>query len=238
MSHELNATGRRHKSALFGVLLTWCTALVAFRVLRTGSGYYLFLIWNLFLACVPLMLSRLLRKAHDRRASDIAQLVLAALWLLFLPNAPYLFTDFVHLHPSTPLLYSYDLTLLLSCAATGLLLGYSSLFDVHTIVSERFGHRCGWAAVIIALSCSGYGIYLGRVQRWNSWDVFANPSGLFGSIADLLLNPAQHLHVYALSGLASVALLLGYAALHSTIGLVSTPVKEQLANRTGKHLHR
>jgi uncharacterized membrane protein len=226
MSNLSQITEQRHKSALFGMLLTWCAALIAIRVLRTGSGDYLFLIWNLFLASVPLMLSRLLRKAHDRLITDIAQLVLAALWLLFLPNAPYLFTDFVHLHPSTPLLYSYDLTLLLSCAATGLLLGYSSLFDVHTIVSERFGHRCGWAAVIVALSSSGYGIYLGRVQRWNSWDVFANPSGLFGSIADFLFNPSQHLHVYALSGLASVALLLGYAALHSTIGLVSAPVKK------------
>jgi uncharacterized membrane protein len=226
MSDPTNAIQQRHKSALFGVLLAWCAALVAFRVLRTGSGYYLFLIWNLFLACVPLMLSRLLRKAHDRRVTDIAQLAIAAMWLLFLPNAPYLFTDFVHLHPSTPLLYWYDLTLLLSCAGTGLLLGYSSLFDVHVIATERFGHRYGWAAVIIALSFSGYGIYLGRVQRWNSWDVFANPSGLFGSIADFLLNPSQHLHVYALSGLFSVALLLGYAALRSTIGSLTVRTRE------------
>jgi uncharacterized membrane protein len=226
MSHELNATGQRHRSGLFAVLLAWCITLVGVRVLRTGSGYYLFLIWNLFLACVPLVLSRLLRRAHDRRVSDIAQLALAALWLLFLPNAPYLFTDFVHLHPSTPLLFWYDLLLLLSCAGTGLLLGYSSVFAVHTIVTERFGHRCGWAAVVIALSFSGYGIYLGRVQRWNSWDVFANPSGLFSSIADFLLNPSQHLHVYALSGLCSVVLLLGYAAMRSTIGLVSAPIRE------------
>jgi len=216
----------RYKSALFGVLLTWCVVLVEFRVLRTGSGHYLFLIWNLFLASVPLALSRLLRKAHNRGITDVVQLALAAAWLLFLPNAPYLFTDFVHLHPSTPLLYWYDLTLLLSCAGTGLLFGYSSLFDVHIIATERFGHRSGWAVVIIALSLSGYGIYLGRVQRWNSWDVFANPSGLFSSIADFLLNPSQHLHVYALSGLFSAALLLGYAALRSTIGTLSVHVRD------------
>jgi uncharacterized membrane protein len=226
MGDRMNTTEQRHKPALFGALLAWCTALVAFRVLRTGSGYFLFLIWNLFLACVPLAVSSLLRKAHARRLNDILQLALVAMWLLFLPNAPYLFTDFVHLHPSTPLLYWYDLTLLLSCAGTGLLLGYASLFDVHAIVSERFGHRSGWVAVIVALSFSGYGIYLGRVQRWNSWDVFANPSGLFGSIADFLFNPSQHLHVYALSGLFSVAMLLGYAALRPTLGFISAPERE------------
>lgn len=200
---------------LLGALLAWCVALIGFRVIHTRSGGFVFMVWNLFLACVPLMASILLRALHVNRKADIVQWVLLGLWLLFLPNAPYIVTDIVHLQPSTPLLYGYDLALILSCAATGLLLGYASLFDVHTIFSERFGHKLGWTVAIGALLLSGYGVYLGRVHRWNSWDLFTHPGGLLGEIAACLLNPAQHLHTYAFSAIASSALLLGYAMLHS-----------------------
>jgi uncharacterized membrane protein len=216
MHDETMTAEYRRRMVLFGMLISWCVALVAVRVARTGSGYYLFLIWNLFLACIPPLMARLLRAAHDRHSTFVVQLALVSVWLLFLPNAPYLVTDFVHLKQSTPLLYWYDLMLLLSCAGTGLLLGYTSLFDVHAIAAERFGHKTGWATVVGALLLSGYGVYLGRVQRWNSWDVVTNPGGLFSSIADNVLNPLDHLEVYALSGLVSAVLLLGYAALRMT----------------------
>jgi uncharacterized membrane protein len=189
-------------------------------VVRTGTGDYLFLIWNLFLACIPPVITRVLRTAHNRRSPTVVQLALIALWLLFLPNAPYLVTDFVHLSPGTPLLSWYDLMLLLSCAGTGLLLGYASVFDVHAMAAVRFGHKLGWVTVVVALLLSGYGVYLGRVQRWNSWDIVTNPGGLLGSIADILLNPLAHLQVYALSGLISAVLLLGYTALRMTMGPV------------------
>jgi uncharacterized membrane protein len=116
--------------------------------------------------------------------------------------------------------------LLLSCAGTGLLLGYTSLLDVHNIATERFGHKIGWATVVAALLLSGYGVYLGRVQRWNSWDVITNPSGLFSSIVACLLNPFDHLQVYALSGLIGAVLLLGYAALRTTMGPMSMRATE------------
>ena len=144
---ELYVAEQRRRTALLGVLLAWCVALVALRVMRTGTGYYLFLIWNLFLACIPPTITHILCAAHKRRSPAVAQLMLLALWLLFLPNAPYLVTDFVHLKQNTPLLYWYDLMLLLSCAGTGLLLGYISVFDVHTMAAERFGQKGGWATV-------------------------------------------------------------------------------------------
>ncbi len=96
-----------------------------------------------------------------------------------------------------------------------MLLGYSSLFDVHRILEERLGSRWGWGIVVGTLILSGYGVYLGRVMRWNSWDVIVNPRGLFGCIADCLLNPSLHIHTYMVSGLFGVGLLLGYAALRS-----------------------
>jgi uncharacterized membrane protein len=202
---------------LICALLGWCIALVGYRVHRTGSDGFLFLVWNLFLACIPLFVSRLLQVAHRRQVPDIAQLGLLALWLLFLPNAPYILTDLVHLQPDNSNLYWYDLAMVLSYAGTGLLVGYSSLFDVHNILVARFGRALGWSLAAGALVLSGYGVYLGRVQRWNSWDVVTNPRGLFRAIADCLFNPSLHLHTYAVSAVFGVGLLLGYAALHSLI---------------------
>lgn len=227
MRDKLNALLHRRWLIFFSTLLLWCVALIGFRSARTGSDYFLFLLWNLFLACIPLLVSRLLRIAHHRGSADSAQLFLVAVWLLFLPNAPYIFTDFVHLHESSTLLYWYDAVLLLSCAGTGLLLGYSSLIDVHAISAARFGHKLGWGVAIVALLLSGYGVYLGRVQRWNSWDIVTNPLGLMNNIANVLLNPVDHFHVYALSGLMSAALLLGYAALRIFIGqsvIINPPI--------------
>ncbi len=200
--------------ALFGCVLAWCVGLILFRVERTGSWHFLFLIWNLFLACVPLFASRLLRAAHAKRIPDVMQLGLVAVWLIFLPNAPYILTDLVHLQASSPHLYWYDMALLLSCGGVGLMLGYTSMFDVHQIVESRFGARLAWVVVSATLLLSGFGIYLGRVLRWNSWDVVTNPRGLFDSIADYVLNPAAYLQIWAISGLCGAGLLLGYVTLH------------------------
>lgn len=206
--------GKLQSTALLSGLLAGSVALVLMRAMWTQTGYYLFLLWNLFLAVVPLFASALLRRAAERKANDLMQFALLALWLLFLPNAPYILTDLVHLNPDGSRLYWYDLGMVLSCAGTGLLLGYASLFDVHELFERRFGERFGWSVAVVALLASGYGVYLGRVQRWNSWDVVTNPHGLFMSIVDTALNPAQHLHTYALSGLFGVGLVAGYATLH------------------------
>jgi len=205
-------------TALLGGLLAGSVALVLMRAAWTHSGYYLFLLWNLLLAAVPVFASAWLRRAAARNASDLTQCALLALWLLFLPNAPYILTDLVHLDPGRSRLYWYDLGMILSCAGTGLLLGYASLFDVHELFERRFGQRFGWSVAVVALLASGYGVYLGRVQRWNSWDVVTNPHGLFMSIVDTALNPARHFHVYALSGLFGMGLVAGYATLHMMAG--------------------
>jgi uncharacterized membrane protein len=219
MAAERNTSDSKPLSnTLLITLLASCMALILLRTWVTGSGYYLFMPWNLFLACVPLCASSLLRRVQLWNAPDLLQFGLLAIWLLFLPNAPYILTDLVHLDPDGSRLYWFDLGMLLSCAGTGLLLGYCSLFQVHKLFEARFGALCGWGVAVIALLASGYGVYLGRVQRWNSWDVITSPRGLFASIADMVLNPLQHLHIYALSGLLGVGLLAGYATLYSMMG--------------------
>lgn len=69
---------------------------------------------------------------------------LAGLWLLSLPNAPYILTDILHLTRASQAPAWYDLALLLSCAGTGLLVGYLSLIDVEGIGARKFSPVAGW----------------------------------------------------------------------------------------------
>jgi len=168
----------KHRTTVFALLLAWCAALLFARVWRAESLMYAFLVWNLFLAVIPFAAASRL----ERERSPVRQTMWLGLWLAFLPNAPYLVTDFVHLRARPPVPVWFDIALLTSCAATGLLLAYTSVADVQHFIAKRFGAPMAWAAATSALILSGAGIYLGRFQRWNSWDILANPVAIVLSI--------------------------------------------------------
>ena len=200
------------KLLIFGALLGWCAVLVAFRVMQSESLKYTFLLFNLFLAAVPAAAARLFVNAAEHRPLAL-QIVWFAVWLVFLPNAPYIVTDFIHIEelPQVPLWY--DVALIASCAGTGLLLGYSSLADVQAVIARKVSVRAGWAVALSAFFLSGFGIYLGRFLRWNSWDAVANPLELFADIAEHLLDPLYYARTFGVTVIYGVALLLGYVAL-------------------------
>jgi uncharacterized membrane protein len=97
------------------MLLFWCVCMIAVRMDRTGSGYYRFLITNLFLACMPLLLSKGLRIARRWRMHWSVQLAVLSLWLLFLPSAPFIVTDILHLTRASEAAAWYDLTPAFMC---------------------------------------------------------------------------------------------------------------------------
>lgn len=201
----------------FGALLGWCEALLILRVAHSGTYAFVFLTWNLFLAAIPFAAAALLHVLDARRRWMPMQIAAFVAWLLFLPNAPYIVTDFIHLkeRPLVPLWY--DVLLLISCAGTGILLGYASMMLVHRIVDRRFGRVTGWAVAVCTMVLSAYGIYLGRFLRWNSWEAFTDPMPLFAEMADHLMNPMQHPRTLAVTVLFGITLTLGYVALHVMI---------------------
>lgn len=225
MAGELTASALRVSAAarritVFALLLAWCGILLALRHVRSHDGSFDFLPWNLFLAVIPAIAAMIVERAHNRGIGAVMFLV----WLLFLPNAPYILTDFVHLapHPQVPLWF--DIALLSSASATGLLLGYTSVVDVQTAVARRFGKLAGWCIAIGALLLSGFGIYLGRFLRWNSWDPLANPDGLFEEIARKTWNPVAHPRTIAVTFVYGVGVTVGYIALRT---LASTLPREK-----------
>jgi len=198
------------------MLLFWCVSMIAVRVQRTGSGYYAFLIFNLILAGVPLFFSTVLRLASHLRLPWLVQLPLFILWLLFLPNAPYILTDILHLTRASHAPAWYDLALLLSLSGTGLLLGYLSLIDVQGIMARSFGAVFGWVFALVSLALSGFAIYLGRFLRWNSWDVLIDPTLVFGILA-ALLQPWAHMRAMGVTLVFGVILALGYVTVRTLL---------------------
>jgi uncharacterized membrane protein len=197
----------------FVALLAWCAALVGMRTARSNSFMYAFLVWNLFLAAIPYAASLVFEVLDRYRRVRPLQWACFVVWLLFLPNAPYIITDFLHLRYRAPIPLWYDVLMLLSCAAAGLLLGYASVMIVHRIVARHYGALAGWATALIAMFLSAFGIYLGRFLRWNSWEAFTDPLPLFHDIATRIMNPLQHPRTLAVTGLFGIALCLGYIAL-------------------------
>lgn len=157
--------------------------LVALRMIVSKSLWHGYLIWNLFLAWMPLVFC--LAAVHVSRALGARHWkfwMLATAWLLFLPNAPYIFTDITHLGSRHRGHFWVDLTLIVLCAWTASLLGFLSLFAMQTLVKRAYGFLASWTFVIIVSGLTGFGIFVGRFLRWNSWDVVVNP---FGLAADL-----------------------------------------------------
>jgi uncharacterized membrane protein len=148
--------------------------------------------WNVALALLPLLLAVVLccRDAVAHRSP---------LWwagftglVLFLPNAPYVLTDAVHLggdlHSARPS----------TAVFTGVLGMYSLLFAIGVVSYVLSLHllgdyltRAGWtrrATVVLEVSlhaACAIGIYLGRFPGLNSWDVVRRPGDVASAVGGL-----------------------------------------------------
>jgi uncharacterized membrane protein len=169
-----------------------------------------FLIWNLFLAWMPYLMA--IWAESSARRSWWRAILPSTLWLLFLPNAPYLMTDFVHFE-RLGFVWWYTLGMLVAFAWAGCMLGVASLYIMQRIVRERLGAAMSWAFVLASCGLSGLGVYFGRFLRWNSWDVLFSPSGLAHDLRHLLGDPSNYPQMIGVSGLFACFLALGYLTL-------------------------
>ncbi len=96
----------------------FCLALLAWRIDASGRKSFFFLSWNLLLAMVPIVFSTAALALSSIGARRSALLALVP-WLLFLPNAPYILTDLLHLKARAPIPLWYDMVMLLAFALTG-----------------------------------------------------------------------------------------------------------------------
>lgn len=198
-------------SLLFTILL------MAFRILHWGQVQFLFYLWNLFLAIIPLLLSRYLQR---RSSINAGTLMILFAWILFLPNAPYIITDIFHFYERPPVPAWFDLLLVTSAAWNGLIIGIVSLLQVEEFLRRQLSVFKVNIIIMSSIMACSFGIYLGRFLRFNSWDVFTNTNQLLHAIGSQIIYPLQHTKTWGFTTLFAALLCLVYYTIKKLLGVV------------------
>lgn len=199
-------------------LLLWtlfCICLLICRMVYTHTLDFRFMAFNLFLAWIPYWVAIFAQKLGKRKFKFLLPIAIF-IWFIFLPNAPYMITDIFHLHKYQNMPMWYDLILLLSFAWTGLLLGFLSLKKVLHVFNKYPVMRKPSSVFILFLIC-GTGIYLGRYERWNSWEIITQPNILVSDMLNLLQNPYEVIQMASLSTIFAIFFTLIYMAFVSPV---------------------
>ncbi len=197
-------------ASFISVILDWV------HYVLNGAAAYPFLVWNLFLAWIPLLAAMAaFAAAHNRITFFLVMPVCTLVWLAFFPNAPYLLTDFQHLATANSTLpLWFDVILLIWFAWTGLLLGIASLYLMQEIVTRALNRFAGWIFAIGATILSSIGIYLGRFLRWNSWDLLQDALPIAKDMYGLVRHPVANLPTYVFLILFTLLFLFIYVTIH------------------------
>lgn len=206
MRYKQLSPGRVYLASLLG-LSTVSIGFYVVGALQSHSMREWYLIWNLFLAWVPLVLALWLLKIIRRNPwSSWSAIGVSLAWLVFLPNSFYIVSDLIHLSDMPHPFLLFDTLMFSMFIITGLLLGITSLYLVHEQLSRRLSRAQTSVAInVIILLCS-FAIYLGRDLRWNSWDVLISPAGILFDVSERILHPLAHPLVFSVTAMFFVFL--------------------------------
>jgi uncharacterized membrane protein len=204
------------KMLLLCIGFTMCLLLA--RILYTQQHTYIFYVWNTFLAVMPLLFSRQLDKQAKLNFKTFS---LLAAWLLFFPNAAYIITDLFHYTHKPPVPKWYDLFLVISAAFNGLLLGIVSLMQVEFFLQQHIKSIWVKLCVFSSMLLCGYGIYIGRFLRFNSWNVVTKPTIVLHATASHVWQPIIHWRIWCFTVLFAAMFSVIYFTLKA-VGKVFT----------------
>ncbi|HEX7136010.1 MAG TPA: DUF1361 domain-containing protein [Iamia sp.] len=159
------------------------------RGLALGSGPWL--VFNSTLATIPAVLAVALFHRPRRRSAGWWAGVGA--FLLFLPNAPYVITDLIHLrgmlerNPGTRVSDMVPAGVLALLVLWGVGCYSVALVEVDRAIarSPRLARRRLAIRTAIHLAC-GFGVVLGRIPRLHSWHVVTRPHATVDGIVGVL----------------------------------------------------
>lgn len=206
MNLKLSGTSR-----MLLLSIVFCMILLIVRFVYTGDTVtYRCYAWNTFLATIPYLISTWFIK---QREGNRFVLPLLFVWILFLPNAPYLVTDLFHFEQRTDAPLWYDLLLVTSGAWNGVLLGMASLMNIERFLSRYLKPLVVKTFVFASLLLCGYGVFIGRFLRFNSWDVVTDPGGLAMASAHHILLPLNYPKLWVFTVLFAGFLMIIYFTL-------------------------
>lgn len=211
-----------------------CLALVLVRYGLTGRFSQSYLIWNLVLASVPVLIAHYGTKLASRQTSPRRSRFVAAgaflAWLVFYPNAPYVFTDFIHVVRRANLgtvampwlsqadLLWYDIVMNSAFAFVGHYIGLVSMYIMHGSMRSMFGRAAGWSLMAPAILLSGFGIHIGRFSRFDSWDLIMQPVQTVRVISQSLADPAALLFSAAFAFFIALTYIIFYVVKRADLG--------------------
>lgn len=157
------------------------------------SAEFGYLIWNLFLAWVPLGLTLWLAYVLRFHVwSSWLALGITALWVGFLPNTFYMISDFIHIQEVRRVDLLYDVVMFTSFIFNGAILGFLSLYIVHRELLKRVSVQTATILIGLVLLLCSFAIYIGRELRWNTWDILVNPAGILVDVSNRALMPSTY----------------------------------------------
>lgn len=183
-------------------------ALLTIRLKVTHSFFYLFLVWNLFLAVIPFTISSYL--TSKSKISKLSLFISLTIWLLFLPNAPYIITDLWHLRLTSNHIIWLDILIVSSFASTGLLLFYFSLMDIKLLLLKFIHEKWVNLFVLCSFFLTSFGIYLGRFLRYNSWEIISNPTNLLKDVFNIVFSPLSNSNAWLFTISFGIFLSVGF----------------------------
>ena len=164
-----------------------------FNIAGEGGGVtQLRLLWLLVVVALAAILSvRILKKKPTTRSW--IWWVGLVMFLVFLPNAPYVLTDIIHLIRGTssgqiPVWVIALVFVPIHTAA--ILLGFEA-YVISILNLAIYLKQHGAKALILPIellihALCALGIYLGRFLRFNSWDLVVDPTGVVADTLDIL----------------------------------------------------
>ena len=189
------------------VSLMFTLSLLIIRGLYANELTYFFYPWNLFLAAIPLVFSGL---ALKQKKLNYKAVIFLLLWLLFVPNAPYLITDIFHFEERPPVPQWFDLMLVVSGAWNGILCFMISLLRVENFLNKTYRHNLVNKLMPLLIILCGYGVYMGRYLRYNSWDIVTEPGAIIKTSTHHIYHPFQNLNVWLFTFIFSMFLGIMY----------------------------
>lgn len=162
------------KVAAIHIPFIFIILILGIRYAVTQQFTFFFLIWNVWLAYIPYYIADKL-VLNKQNLSSLKLYTGLALWWLFLPNAPYMITDLIHLKIVKTSIVWLDMVLLYMASISGLIYTFFSLVLIKKLLSKSLSHQKLVLFISVVLLSCGFGIYLGRIERFNSWDLIFRP---------------------------------------------------------------
>ena len=189
-------------------IMPWLALALAMNMTRfamTDVYSYIYMNWNLFLGLLPLLFAALFSKKIGGRYLGYLWF---ALWIGFLPNAPYMITDLIHIADVGPKnILWMDSIMLFGFAWIGMISWLQSV----TIMYRKLSFR---SFIPVVSLLTAIGLYLGRYIRFNTWDALTQPLEVLRTVFDVFLHPLNHDPFLLFTLVFWVFLMLSYVGYH------------------------